>query len=134
MLEVPLKGNYRKITFDFYELDENPLMSEKLTQDLMSSDYFIIQGRRIYKNHQRFPDNYPLVNNFYTNLFNGKLGFTKLIEFTSNPQLTLGNFRFEIPDEDAEETWSVFDHPKIIVFKKEFNLPKDKLLSIINNN
>lgn len=131
MLEVPLTGNYRKITFDFYDLDQNPQMLEQLVQSVSNADYFIIQGRRIYKNYQRLPDQYPLVNNFYSSLFDGKLGFTKLIEFTSYPQISLANFTIEIPDEDAEETWTVFDHPRIMIFKKEYKLPDDKLTSIL---
>lgn len=131
MLEVPLAGNYKKVTFDFYDLDQNPKMLNELSKNLGEADYFIIQGRRIYKNHQRLAAQYPLVNNFYTNLFQGTLGFTKLIEFTSYPQLSFVGMSFEITDEDAEETWSVFDHPRIIVYKKEYNLEKEKLLSIL---
>lgn len=134
MLEVPLTGNYKKVVFDFYDLDQKPLMLNELSKNIRGADYFIIQGRRIYKNHQRLADQYPLINNFYFNLFQGTLGFTKLTEFTSYPELSISGISFEIPDEDAEETWSVFDHPRIIVFKKQYNLPEEKLLMILKGN
>lgn len=73
-------------------------------------------------NHQRLPQIFPKTANFYAALFDGKLGFTKIKEFTSYPMIQLGpqsgGFKLEFPDEKAEETWSVFDHPVIRVFKK----------------
>jgi hypothetical protein len=32
--------------------------------------------------------------------------------------LQVGNYKLEFSDEKAEETWSVFDHPVIRIFKK----------------
>jgi hypothetical protein len=114
MLEVPLTGNYRKISFDFYNLENDSRLQNQLVQYLSSSDYFIVQSRRIFINHQRLANQFPLTSNFYDLLFSEKLGFEKIEEFDSFPKL--GNW--EINDESAEETWSVFDHPVIRIYKK----------------
>ena len=115
-LEVPLWGTYKIIPFDFYNLDHNPILYSKLISDIGSSDYFIIQSRRIYLNHNK--DEFPKVYNFYNSLFSGNLGFEEIKTFSSFPSLNVGSLRFQINDERAEETWSVFDHPVIYVFKK----------------
>jgi hypothetical protein len=53
-------------------------------------------------------------------LFDGKLGFKKVAEFSSYPTIKLFNRKiFEFKDEEAEETWTVFDHPVIRVYKKD---------------
>ena len=50
---------------------------------------------------------YPILNKYYDDLFSGKLGFTKVAEFSAG-----------LNDEQAEETWTVFDHPVIRIYKK----------------
>jgi hypothetical protein len=115
-LEVPLQGNYNIIPFDFYNVDNNPILFNNLVTDISRSDYFIIQSRRIFLNHDK--SMFPVVYNFYNALFSNKLGFEEIKTFISFPQLKLGKIAFEINDEPAEETWSVFDHPVIRIFKK----------------
>ena len=46
-------------------------------------------------------------NEYYEKLFSGELGFSKVAEFSSGQN-----------DEAAEETFTVFDHPVIRIFKK----------------
>jgi hypothetical protein len=121
-LEVPLSGSYNTIPFDFYNLDENPILFQNLINYLSEGDYFIIQSRRIYFNHKD-KNKFPIVNNFYSALFSGKLGFEKVNAFSSFPYLKIGAWKMKINDESAEETWSVFDHPVIMVYKKTVPYP-----------
>ena len=58
-------------------------------------------------------------------LFNGRLGFEKIKQFSSYPKLSFLRLNLEFPDEDAEETWSVFDHPVIRIFKKTHQLTRE---------
>jgi len=116
-LEVPLSGSFNKMVFNFYNLDNGGANAE-LSSKLFQSDYFIVQSRRVFINHQRLPSEFPNTSSFYDKLFSGESGFTKLMEFSSHPTLSLGKFKFEINDELAEETWSVFDHPVIRIYQK----------------
>ena len=62
---------------------------------------------------------YPLLNDYYDKLFSGELGFEKAAEFSSFPKIQfLGKTILELPDENAEETWTVFDHPVIRIYKR----------------
>lgn len=95
---------YKNISFNYYELDADRKLQEDLQKHLRKVDYIIVPSRRIFKNHSR--DKYPVLNKYYDDLFSGKLGFTKVAEY------------MVLDDEDAEETWTVFDHPVIRIFKR----------------
>ena len=84
-------------------------------------------------NEQKLPTQFPITSNFYNLLFSGKLGFKEVAEFNSFPTLKIGNLKLEINDERGEETWSVFDHPVIRIFKKVNSHPAsyyDQILEI----
>jgi len=131
MLEVPLNGDFQKISFDFYHLDEQQELQHRLADFLVKSDFFIIQSRRIFINHQRLANQFPKTNKFYELLFSGRLGFKKIKEFNSYPQLSIFGFRFFVPDERAEETWSVFDHPVIRIYQKTKRLSQKDYESLL---
>ena len=86
------------------------LLVERLTQ----ADYVVLSSNRLYDSIPRLPMRYPMATRYYELLFAGQLGFSKVAEFTSYPQL-LG---VAIPDQSAEEAFSVYDHPKVTIFKK----------------
>lgn len=99
------------ISFDFYHLDENPELFLNLIKELENSEYIIVPSRRIFMNHLRFPEKFPLTAKYYELLFSGRLGFvpvTKIEPFYSKI----------FNDEKAEETFTVFDHPTIRIYKK----------------
>src|SRR3989344_545743 len=133
MIDIPLKGNFKRIGFDFYKLEADAQTRSKIATGLEETDYFLIQSRRVFMNHQRLPTLYPKTASFYNSLFDNKLGFEQVQEFHSYPMLELGNFKLEIPDETAEETWSVFDHPVIRIFKKTKQLSKENYEKLFEN-
>jgi hypothetical protein len=51
---------------------------------------------------------------FYRELFAGRLGFVRAKEFTSYPQL----FGVELRDGSAEEAFWVYDHPRVMIFRR----------------
>lgn len=112
---TPNFPNYRLTSFDFYHLDENYELLPKLLNYLETSDYIIIPSRRIFANHLRLADKYPLTAKYYSLLFSGKLGFTEIKTFVPLASKVLG-------DEKAEETFTVFDHPTIRIYKKVVGL------------
>jgi hypothetical protein len=84
-------------------------------------------------NHQRLPHLYPKTSHFYDTLFNGKLGFEQIKKFHSFPKLEVIGYKLEVADEEAEETWSVFDHPVIRVFKKNVQLTREEYARFLEN-
>ncbi len=132
-----LSHNYQYISFNFYDVDENPVLQKELTDHVARADYIFVLSRRVYANHtceiaknyelrimneeercRKLQTKYPILNDYYRKLFSGELGFTKVAEFSSFPQLSIFNFQFSISDEQSEETWTVFDHPVVRIYKK----------------
>lgn len=113
---------YQTVSFNFYDLDENPSLQTELKDHINKADYIFIPSRRIFSNHPK--QKYPILNKYYEDLFSGKLGLEKVAEFDSFPKICLPFTKkcFELPDENAEETWTVFDHPVIRIYKKISNL------------
>ena len=103
---------YKVISFNFYDIDESPILQQELADHLAKADYIFVPSRRIFANHPK--QKYPVLNKYYEDLFSGKLGFEKVAEFESYPEI----FQWKFPDEEAEETWIVFDHPVIRIYKK----------------
>lgn len=137
--------NHQMVSFNFYDLDEDQKLQEDLKQHLVKADYIFVPSRRVFMNHTCYTYQnsklqvlfivkkllndvskctqlflkYPKTYNYYRNLFSGELGFVKVAEFNSYPKISLfGRTLLEFPDEQAEETWSVFDHPVIRIYKK----------------
>ncbi len=112
--------SYNIYSFNFYDLDQEKNLQQELMYLVQNADYILVPSRRIFKNHPK--QVYPLLNTYYLKLFSGELGFKQIAEFNSYPKLnfqfSVFSFQFETPDEDAEETWTVFDHPVVRIYKK----------------
>jgi len=85
-----------------------------LLDQLTASDYLILSSNRFYQPIPKNSDVFPYTSAYYQSLFNGDLGFSKIAEFTSYPCF----FSFCLVDDSAEEAFTVYDHPKVIIFKK----------------
>ena len=121
--------NYTVISFDFYHLDENRSLFNELLNHLEKADYSFIPSRRIFKNYPLLSEKYPLVTKYYQLLFSGRLGFEKVAEISSFPQLPIsqiGPMGLIWDDENAEETFTVFDHPVVRIYQKVKPMTKEE--------
>lgn len=108
---------YLMNSFNLYDVDTNPTLQLQLTESTRQADYIIVPSRRIFMNHPA--ETYPIVSRYYNKLFDGSAGFKKVAQFSSFPRIELfGKMIWEFDDENAEETWTVFDHPVIRIYKR----------------
>ncbi|MFN2302845.1 MAG: DUF2298 domain-containing protein, partial [Anaerolineales bacterium] len=127
-------GIYRSdLNFEMYWADDmNKLKRFETNLDL--ADYIFITSSRQWGSTSRVPERYLLTTFYYRNLlgcpenkevewcynvaepgmFEGSLGFELVKTFQSNPKL--GPFEFNT--QFAEEAFTVYDHPKVFIFKK----------------
>lgn len=135
--------NYTQVSFDLYV--DSPLCDpgkgrsgpeycntnnaatiQYITDLLSQTDYIIEATNRLYGSIPRLPWRYPVQQQYYQLLFEGRLGFTKVYENASLP--TLGPFQFD--DGWMDESFTVYDHPRVIIFKKDRQLSSDEVKAL----
>ncbi|MDO9300167.1 MAG: DUF2298 domain-containing protein, partial [Anaerolineales bacterium] len=126
-------GIFKPLNLELYEPD-TPEKREAMLKVLEESNYIVIPSNRAYDAMPRLPLRYPLTLKYYQALFDcdcsgddlenrayglkppfaSPLGFELVATFESPP--TLGFLVF--PDQSADESFTVYDHPKVMIFKK----------------
>ena len=139
-----------------YEIEELPIYEydlpakfSKMSELLSEADYIALYSNRLYGTVSRLPDRYPVSREYYRQLFTGQLGYELATHFTSYPNLLGIGFvdeTFERPDLPppgnlsevrphpvsinlgyADESFSVYDHPKVLVFRNVDRLDADDI-------
>lgn len=116
---------------------------------LNQADYIFISSNRQFGTIPRVPERYPLSTFFYRQLLgcdddqetlecyyqadadgtSGNLGFDLIATFTSYPNF--GSLEFN--DQYAEEAFSVYDHPKVLIFRKNTNFESEITWDLLNS-
>lgn len=99
-------------------------------EKLSSADYIVINSRRLYGTLMYLPEKYPITSRYYRLLFSGRLGYQKVAQFTSYPRI----FGIEFNDDGSEESFQVYDHPKVLIFKNEGKYSPELIKSILTGN
>ncbi len=87
---------------------------EVLKQKLREADFVVYSSKRIYDSVDELPERYPMTNLYYDAMWDGRLGYELAGEFTAPPTL----FGWTFDDRHADESWSLYDHPQVTVFRK----------------
>ena len=122
------QGMFKSVEMANYE-DDNPDKLNKMVENLTQADYIVLSSNRLYDSIPRLPMRYPMTSRYYNLLFSGKLGFERVKEFTSYPAF-LG---IQIPDQVAEESFSVYDHPRVQIFQKTADFDPAKVRQELDN-
>lgn len=127
---LPLPGNnagkYKVDDLPYYEPDTAGKWRD-IAARLAGADYIAFQTKRLYGALTMAPEKYPISNNYFYQLFAGDLGFTLIYDHASRPEL----FGIEFPDELADESITVYDHPKVLIFENTGRLSADELFDKI---
>ncbi len=108
---------FRLETLPFYDVD-GPGKISRLAARLSGADVLVLQTKRLYGAISQAHDRFPLTDRLFRHLFAGDLGFELVKDFSSPPGL-LG---VRLPTELADESFSVYDHPKALVFRNSARL------------
>jgi YYY domain-containing protein len=120
------------LNFQMY-WDDNEDKRQRFISILDQADYIIITSNRQWGSVTQLPEQYPLTTLFYKALIGcdtedvqycyrvaqpgmmaGELGYELEAVYQSNPEI----FGIEFNSQFAEEAFTVYDHPKVMVFKK----------------
>lgn len=136
--QIPDGYHIQYMSFGSYDVDVDRGLQEDLQDAIAQADFIFVPSRRVFYNHTcvgldgnitftrhskekcaYLARTYPVLKKYYEDLFSGKSGFTKVAEFSSYPRIELfGKTILEFPDESAEETFTVFDHPVMRVYMR----------------
>jgi YYY domain-containing protein len=121
------------LNFNMYT-EENPEKLQRFLDILDETEYILISSNRQWGSLPRLPERFPLSTVYYRTLlgcpedktifwcyavakpgmFQGSLGFELVHIQQSNPALG----PLEINDQFAEEAFHVYEHPKVLIFRK----------------
>ena len=115
-LPLRLPGQNRElpqVTLELYA-DESPDKAARLAEAVQRADYLVLSSDRLSGSIPRLPRRFPIAIEYYRLLFEGELGFDLVARFESRP--SLGGVT--IDDSAAQEDFSVYDHPTVLVYRK----------------
>ena len=135
-----------------YESD-NERKIDLMSDQLNRADYIVLFSNRLYGTVTRIDNRYPLMKGYYNALFTEKLGYTPVLIETSYMNLFGWNLyedtfkRPSVPDPSilipdtvrprgidvgfADESFSVYDHPKVMIFEKNDELSSAQIKALI---
>jgi len=132
---LPLYGGekYRFVELPLYNQPDSNIKWRSINEKLATTDYIIIASNRLYvplqklNNCRQYQVCYPKTADYYRRLFGeeilqtpyGPVRFQKVAQFTIYPELKIGNWQLAINDQKADESFTVYDHPKIMIFRRE---------------
>jgi YYY domain-containing protein len=134
------------LNFEMY-WDDNSDKYERIVTTLDKSDYIFMSSNRQWATIPRVPERYPLSSTYYRDLlgcpaekdvvwcytvategmFKGNLGFELVKVFDSSPRIG----PWVINTQFAEEAFTVYDHPKVMIFRKTADYDPAKVRSIL---
>lgn len=145
----PYGGIYRgDLNFEMY-WDDNEDKRQRFINILNQADVIFFSSNRQWGTTTRVPERYPLTTHFYRELlgcpldreviwcynvaepgdFEGRLGFDLVEVVTSYPNLG----PLEINTQFAEEAFTVYDHPKVMIFRKRADFDPAQVAASLNS-
>lgn len=118
----------REAELPFYERDMRDKVSLVLRR-MAKADYIIFPTARISDSIPRIPEEYPQTTAIIQLLWAEKLGFTLEKTFKDRPTFLGLSFN----DDLADESFSVYDHPKVVIFKNTQHLTEEQMMERVMN-
>lgn len=140
------------LNFEMY-WDDNPDKLARFSSSLDQGEYIFMSSNRQWATITRVPERYPLSITFYRHLigcppekdiiwcynvakpgdFQGDLDYDLVKVFESYPSLSIpGIGSWAINDQFAEEAFTVYDHPKVLIFHKQADYDPSRVQAILS--
>jgi YYY domain-containing protein len=130
-------GYFNELPLNMAETDTE-VKYRRMSDNLTKADYLVMSSNRFYDALPRVQRRFSMSDNFYNQLFAGNLGYDLLKEFSRSPNflgvplndhvLPTSNSPIWLNELEAEEAFTVYDHPAVFVFKNR-GFTADKLSS-----
>ncbi|MCC6705167.1 MAG: glycosyltransferase family 39 protein, partial [Thermomicrobiales bacterium] len=114
--------SYTWASFDFYHSPPAPEAANAIFEQLGKVDYIVMSSNRVASAMPQSPWRYPVQAEYYELLQAEQLGFELVAEFQVAPSF-LG---IEVDDRNADESFINYDHPRVLIFQKVRDLPREE--------
>lgn len=129
-------GGYRIVETTPYDTDSLEKVQKLVYGDpanpnatgLVSADYVAITSNRVRESVKKLEREYPATIHYYELLDSGALGFERVATFKVHPTF-LG---ISLDDSSAEESFTVYDHPEVRIYKKTASFDPAKAVALID--
>lgn len=118
---------YRHDYMQVYERPDRPSKIDKMARQLAQANYVILPTKRGYGSILRDRVLFPLTTNYYRALFAGCLGYEP-VKVVASPAKVFG---VPLYDDLLDESLRVYDHPKVVIFKKTEELSSEQIEALI---
>jgi YYY domain-containing protein len=110
---------------------DSPNKIEELSNMLSYTDYVVMADKRAYGTYQRLPQKYPLNYFYYSNMIKNPemFGYKKVFDKVNYPSL----FGIDIKDDKADESFQLYDHPRVYIFKNSGYFKKEQIKDMLIN-
>lgn len=116
-VQDPSSRNYKILEIHIFDPDTKEKW-KVINDQLNQADYYIMSSNRGWRSIPKTPERYPIASGFYKRMFEGKAGYTLIKQFSSYPSLRYLGIPLDFPDQWAEEAFTVYDHPEVVIFRK----------------
>jgi len=127
-LPLQMEKNYGK----FFQIKllpvfdpDNPEKWQKIKELLQKSDYYVLSSNRGWGSIPTVPNRYPLMSQYYQALLNSDCEKQKkLVGVCYKKIKTFEPYYYKFikyPDSWVEETFTVYDHPMVLIYEKSKN-------------
>jgi len=90
-----------------------------VAEQLAGVDFVVESSPRVWAAVPRIPVRFPSTIRFFAALDSGALGFERVFTIDRDPSLSLFGWEFwRLPDNGAEEAFSVYDHPEVRIWQR----------------
>ncbi|HEY9151394.1 MAG TPA: DUF2298 domain-containing protein, partial [Anaerolineales bacterium] len=134
--------------------DDNADKLARFVNTLTQGDYIFMSSNRQWASITRVPERYPLTTAYYRALigcppdkdiiwcynvatpgmFQGQLGYKLVQVFESFPTISIpGIGTWQANDQFAEEAFTVYDHPKVLIFQKTADFDPAKVEALLGS-
>ena len=144
------RDQYGSVALGLADLPDTASKFESIAQNVMKADYIIVASNRNYGPVLSNPDMFPYSMRYYQSLFDGTLGYTLLLAETRHPNFAGISLRgnsivsagIDLKDNQkyfdtthrlgsADESFTVYDHPLVLVFHNQSKLGYDQMMEVI---
>jgi hypothetical protein len=122
LLPLRNENGFNFIQLNLYDYPDDEIKWLQIKEKINQADYIILSSNRLSKplqrmnNCQKVEKCYLKTADYYKKLLAGKLNFTLIKRFRNSPKIPI--FNLDINTDYFDESFSVYDHPEVLIFEK----------------